>query len=247
MVLAVTNPLTCLATALALATAAAPMSAEEFPAQRLDLSSWKLTLPVDRDSNSSPDEVEPGDLRRFVLPGIFELSSSQPAGVIFRAPCGGVTTRGSKYPRCELRELLGTRDAAWSTSDERPHILHARLQISATPLNKKHVVCAQIHDANDDLLMVRLEGEKLLIERNGDGDVLLERHYKLGAPFDLVIQAGQGRVKVSKDGKEALNWEVVRSGCYFKAGCYTQSNLKSGDAADAFGEVIIHSLRLSRE
>ncbi len=242
-----TNPLTCLMTTLALATALSPVTADEVPAQRLDLSSWKLTLPVDRDNDSSPDEVEPGDLRRFVLPGIFELSNSQPTGVTFRAPCGGVTTRGSKYPRCELRELLGGKDAAWSTADELPHILHARLQISATPLNKNHVVCAQIHDANDDLLMVRLEGEKLLIERNGDGDVLLDRHYKLGTPFDLAIQAGQGRVKVSKDGKESLNWEVVRSGCYFKAGCYTQSNPRTGDAADAFGEVIIHSLKLSRE
>jgi hypothetical protein len=33
--------------------------------------------------------------------------------------------------------------------------------------------------------------------------------------------------------------------CYFKAGAYTQSNTSKGDAADAYGEVIIRSLQVT--
>lgn len=34
-------------------------------------------------------------------------------------------------------------------------------------------------------------------------------------------------------------------GCYFKAGVYTQSNPDQGDAADAYGEVVIRDLVVS--
>ena len=221
--------------------------AAESPFQRLKLESWKLTLPRDEDGNGSADEILPKDLADFSSPEFFFARDQDPIGVVFRAPCGGSTTRGSKYPRCELREMHNGREADWSTGDANLHVLKIRLQVSATPAVKKHVVCAQIHDAKDDVLMVRLEGEKLLIERNAEGDVVLDRKYRLGAPFDLRIAAGRGRIQVAKDGVEHLNWETRRSGCYFKAGCYTQSNLKSGDAADSFGEVVLHSLSLSKE
>ncbi|QDT17941.1 polysaccharide lyase family 7 protein [Alienimonas californiensis] len=214
------------------------------PGAALDLGGWKLTLPVDTPRAGSPDEVPAGELGTFVDPRFFFLSD-QPSGVAFRAPCGGRTTKNSGYPRCELRELTadGAKPAAWATGDGGRHTLTATLAVTALPAVKPHVVCAQIHDADDDLLMVRLEGRKLFVERNDVGDVPLDGDYRLGTPFELKIEAADGVVRVWYEGELKLSWPVKAKGCYFKVGCYTQSNVAKGDAADAYGEVVVSRLR----
>ncbi len=66
-----------------------------------------------------------------------------------------------------------------------------------------------------------------------------------GARFsqmNLKIEAGEGRVKLWYNGEQKLDWKVAKHGCYFKAGCYTQSNPSKGDAAESYGEVVIDSL-----
>ncbi len=119
------------------------------------------------------------------------------------------------------------------------------VSIRKTPPVKQHVVCAQIHDASDDLMMIRLEGNKLFIERNGVGDVMLTRDYKLGTPFRLRVAAGEGRVRVWYEGQPSMDWQVQRAGCYFKAGCDTQSNPSKGDQPESYGEVLIQRLEIT--
>lgn len=215
------------------------------PGKIIDLSCWKLTLPIDTPHSGRPDEIVAPQLDSFVAAGIFQASEDG-AGVVFRAPCGGVTTSGSSYPRCELREMQpgGKNEASWSTTDNAIHSMRALLAVTHLPAKKPHVVCAQIHDANDDLLEIRLEGKKLQIERNGESSIILDRNYQLGREFDLKIETGNGHVRVFYNNEQQLDWPVSRHGCYFKAGCYTQSNTKKGDAADDFGEVIIRRLEL---
>jgi poly(beta-D-mannuronate) lyase len=228
------------------------LAAADPPAKYLDLSSWKLTLPVDTDRTGRPDEVEHPELATFQDPRCF-FANSTADGVIFRAHCGGSTSKSSKYPRCELREMTrrrtagGTVPATWGTDDGRIHSMSAVMAISRTPPVKRHVVCAQIHDADDDVIMVRLEGTKLLIERNSLEDVVLDRDYQLGTPIELKIQSGDGSIKVWHNGALKLDWRVSRAMCYFKAGCYTQSNREQGDAADSFGEVVIYQLKVEHQ
>ena len=216
------------------------------PANILDLSTWKLTLPLRSQPPGHATEVEASELTKYRHPDFFFVNSSG-EGVVFRAPCGGVTTRGSKYPRSELREMTaeGKQRAAWSTDDPRLHTMQARLAITHLPANKPHVVCAQIHDEDADVLMIRLEGTRLLIERTGEKDVVIDRNYQLDTPFDLKITAGNRLVSVWYNGEQRLNWPVSRTGCYFKAGCYTQSNVARGDAPQDYGEVVYYSLTLA--
>lgn len=218
------------------------------PAQTLDLTRWMLTLPIDTDHAGQPDEILQPELATFSNTRYFFVNEAASA-VIFRAHCGGSTTKGSKFPRCELREMDPRQDlrAGWSTDDSALRSMTLRVAINKTPSVKKHVVCAQIHDREDDLMMIRLEGSKLFIERNSVGDVMLDRDYRLGTPVELKIQAGGGQVKVWYEGQLRMKWKVSRSGCYFKAGCYTQSNLSKGDAADAFGEVAIYQLSVDSD
>lgn len=218
------------------------------PAEKLDLSCWKLTLPVDTDLPGSPDEVRQPELASFVDPDHFFVDP-QRRGVVFRAECGGFPTRGSRYPRCELREMEpdGRTAASWSIADAGNRVLTMRAAITNLPLRKRHVVCAQIHDAEDDLLMIRLEGPRLFIERNRLPEVILHPGYALGTSFDLKIEAGDSRVRVWFDEELKLDWGVSRTGCYFKAGCYTQSHPGQGDSPEAFGEVVISRLQIRRE
>jgi hypothetical protein len=222
-------------------------AAETMPSRLLDLSHWKITVPVARDGSSHAAEIQQPQLAGFQDRVTFFVDPKAKA-VVFRAPCGGVTTKGSKFPRCELREMSGddpAKGASWSTADPGLHTLEALLAIRHLPDHKPHIVCAQIHDAKDDLMMVRLEGRKLFIERNKIGDVELDPDYQLGTYFDVKIEAGGGHVCVFYNGAPKMDWEVATKGCYFKAGCYTQSNVQKGDAPDAYGEVAIRKLRVT--
>lgn len=139
--------------------------AAEPPARVLDLSSWMLTLPVEGDRAGTPGEIKQPRLDSFVEPRYFFVNE-QADGVVFRAHCGGITTKGSGFPRSELREMTegGKVRAGWNT------------------------------EANE---------------------------------------------------QRTMTMQVARKGCYFKAGCYAQSNPDKGDDPQAYAEVVIYRLRVS--
>lgn len=224
-----------------------PLPGDRFPVAVMDMTGWKLTLPVDTSRPGRPDEIETTELRTFSDPRFFHVNANGD-GVVFRVPCGGVTTKGSGYPRCELREMDGSGRvrASWRTDAAGIRQLSLRLAVTSVPPVKKHVVCTQIHDDHDDVLMVRLEDRKLFVERNRADDVSLEDTYVLGTPFNLRITSGGGFVDVWYNDVRKLRWRVSRSGCYFKVGCYTQSNTACGDLPESCGEVVIYSLRYTR-
>ena len=220
--------------------------AAEQPSRVIDLSCWKLTVPYNTERKGNPDEIVQPELDTFQDNRCFSTTQSKD-GIVFRARCDGLTTKNSEYPRSELREMKpdGKSEASWGTADGKIHSLHAVLAITQTPAVKKHVICTQIHDAKDDIMTVRLEGSKLLLERDKAGDIKLDRNYKLGTRFKLKLQASGGRVKVWYNDSLGMDWEISRTGCYFRAGCYTQSNTKKGDRPDSYGEVVIHKLQVT--
>ncbi len=228
---------------------AAPAKDALVPADALDLKAWKLTLPVDAKGAGRPDEVLQPALASFSLEPFFRLAP-ETGGVAFQAPCGGATTKGSSYPRSELREMSadGSRPAAWSTT-EGTHALTITQAITHLPEKKPHVVAGQIHDAEDDVVMIRLEGRRLFVECGGKDVGALDEAYALGAFFTVRLEAGGGKIRIFYNDLAAPKATVEKKaeGCYFKAGCYVQSNPKKGDAPDAFGRVVIRALALSRD
>src|SRR5919106_4504293 len=138
-------------------TPTAVASTAEFPAQLLDLTNWKITLPVNAagETTGRPLEILQPQLARFVSTPNFAVRGD---AVQFRAPVNGVTTSGSSYPRSELREMAngGTTNAAWSTTTG-THTMMIEQAITAVPQAKRHVVAGQIHDGSDDVLTTRLE------------------------------------------------------------------------------------------
>lgn len=217
------------------------------PAEVLDLAAWKLTLPLgDPEAPDEPWEILQPSLASFVDDPHFVVAPG--GGVQFRAEVEGVTTSNSGYPRSELREMdaTGLDEAAWSTSTG-VHRMRVTQAITRLPEMKPHVVAGQIHDADDDVVMIRLEDETLFVEGGGEELGVLDPAYALGDPFTVEIVASGGNIEIYYDDAVApsVTLAVDRDGCYFKAGAYVQSNLEQGDVAGAYGEVVITALQVT--
>jgi poly(beta-D-mannuronate) lyase len=167
---------------------------------------------------------------------------------VFSANAGGATTSGSGYPRSELRELTngGTALANWSTTGGTHTMTITQAVTRLTPV-KPHLVVGQIHDANDDVMVIRLEGRHLFVDHNGVAGATLSNDYTLGTRFTVRIVAGGGHVRTYYNGAAtpADDYAVSASGCYFKAGAYVQTNVSKGEAADASAANTVYALAVT--
>lgn len=222
-----------------------PPPGAALPSQILNLSNWKLTLPVDTAHSGSPDEILQTELAGYQNAEYFHTNYTG-KGVVFKAHCGGYTTSGSGYPRSELREMTdnGQNPASWTTTSG-THTMVITQAITHLPDVKQHVVAGQIHDAGDDVIVFRLEGTKLFIDENGVNGPVLTTNYQLGDVFTVKFVARNRGVECYYNGNYVYTYAVSASGCYFKAGCYTQSNTSKGDAPTAYGEVVIYGLSVT--
>jgi hypothetical protein len=202
----------------------------------IDLDNWYLTLPTGK--KGDPDTVYAPELAGYSS----KWFRPDDGAIVFTANAGGATTKGSDYPRSELREMNGTKKASWSNT-KGTHILEVRQAVTAVPKAKQEVVTAQVHDSSDDVLEVRLEGTTLIAQYNdGKTDVVLDPKYTLGAVFDVKIVAANGRIQVFYNGAKKVDIARKGSGWYFKSGSYVQSNTSKGDKASAVGTVVLYAL-----
>ena len=210
------------------------------PSDVLDLGGWYLTLPTGTEGD--PVDVRPPELLSF-SDTWFRLNNARD-GVVFTAHAGGVTTENSNYPRSELREMYSGDLASWS-NESGTHTMTLRQAITRVPKVKPHVVSAQIHDSEDDVLAIRLEGERLSAQYDdGENELVIDPAYVLGTPYDLTITAANSTIEVSYNDRPVGMIPRAGDGWYFKTGSYVQSNPERGDAPHAVGEVIIYSLKV---
>ncbi|MEH1168699.1 polysaccharide lyase family 7 protein [Micromonospora sp. CPCC 205539] len=213
------------------------------PADVLNLTNWKITLPTG--ASESPTEVKQPALDTFQVSPWFVTADSCRA-VQFRAPVNGVTTSGSGYPRSELREMTnnGTSNASWSSTSG-THTLVVDGAFTALPAGKPHAVIAQIHDGDDDVTVFRLEGSSLYVT-NGDTahHKLVTSNYQLGTRFQakFVVSGGQVRAYYNN----TLQTTIGRSfsGAYFKAGAYTQANCTNSSPCSSsnYGQTLLYGV-----
>ncbi len=210
----------------------------DLPSDVIDLRHWYLTLPTGQEGD--PDTVENPDLEKFTNE-FFELNPTRD-GVVFSAHGAGVTTKNSRYPRSELREMDGSEKAAW-TNTSGTHTLDVCEAVTKLPGAKPEVVAAQIHDGKDDVMQIRLEGRTLMVQYDdGDSEVVIDPDYELGTPYHVRIVAANSKVEVLYNGEKKADLPLSGSGWYWKVGAYVQSNSSKGDGADSVGEVTVYSL-----
>jgi poly(beta-D-mannuronate) lyase len=102
---------------------------------------------------------------------------------------------------------------------------------------------AQIHDGEDDVVMVRLNGTQLVVEAEEEGNLgVLDPNYVLGTRYTLQISATRSGIVITYNGARSIRYKETGEEYYFKAGCYTQSNEDQDEPDGAYGEVVIYSL-----
>ena len=209
------------------------------PGDLIDLADWYLTLPTGKQGD--PDTVENPELATFTNE-FFTLDDTGEA-VVFSARGDGVTTKNSHYPRSELREMNGSQKASWSNTSG-THTLDVCEAITKVPAGKPEVVAAQIHDGGDDVLQIRLEGQKLMVQYDdGKSEQIIDPDYTLGTPYHVRIVAADSKVDVLYNGEKKAELPLNGSGWYFKVGAYVQANGESGDA-NSVGAVAVYALNV---
>jgi hypothetical protein len=204
------------------------------PAQVLDLATWKLNLPTDNQQVTQP-----------ALTGFYDDAFRVTEAVQFTVTCGGEPQPGSAFPRSELREMNADgSSASWSTTSG-VHRMDLTQRITHLPVVQPKLVCGQIHSVTDYLILVTLDGQRLYVKYKDAVAGVLDENYRLGTYFDMTIQAAQGYVDVSYNGAHLVHQAMAETECYFKAGCYLQSNTSTGDLPTAYGQVEIASLTVS--
>lgn len=223
------------------------LAADPIAATPIDLSIWKWTGPTPL-GGDRPDEVFP--IGAFQKVPYFVRWSDGPLSL--RAPVDGATTPTSDYPRSEFREMSKSgAKADWGTASGKNEMVIEQA-INHLPEGKPHVVAGQIHDATDDVVMIRLEGPRLFVESDGDEIAVLDENYRLGTRFRITIRTDHAGIYVYYNGTivEAATLRGQWEHCYFKAGVYTQAyegqNYNGKVVPEgAYGEVIIYSLTVS--
>lgn len=204
---------------------------------------WKLTLPI-----NGAQEIKQPALATYTSK-YCELNSV--GEVVFRAWHGGDTTSGSKNPRSELREMKsgGAEQAAWSSTSGR-HRMVVEGQVTRLTKVKREVVVAQIHDADDDVTVFRLEGTKLWIT-SGDTThgYLVDANVALGQRYTVGFDVTGGMVSYLYNGAPVpFKLQPSRTnGWYFKTGNYLQSNPSTApsESASEFSEVVLRSVSVT--
>ncbi|MEM6726393.1 MAG: polysaccharide lyase family 7 protein [Bacteroidota bacterium] len=87
----------------------------------IDLSHWKVTLPI-ANEEGKPYEIEPPEILDFADHDIakpYMYIDSAAGAIVFHAMPTSSTTRNTKYSRCELREQMmpGSNSTNWTFAD----------------------------------------------------------------------------------------------------------------------------------
>jgi hypothetical protein len=219
---------------------AAPKPASQQSPTRpgIDLSHWKLTLPVDE--AGKPDgkavEVSPSRLTSGYTSADF-FYVDEHGSLVFRCPVSGAKTKSAKYPRSELREMLDPGDAAVNWPLRGTHLLDARCQVNEVPSSQK-IIIGQIHSYSGEARpLVKLQYSKGRIEalvkispsRDEDRKLTLA---EVGLNRDIAyqIKLHDGVLSVTVNGQTQTadvagnDAEWAKQTFYFKAGAYVQDN-----------------------
>ena len=102
-----------------------------------------------------------------------------------------------------------------------------------------------MHDADDDIVTLRLEGSKLWItHRNHSHEVLVTDSYRLGTRLRLKLVVQHDEVAAYVDGRLVATVTDAFEGGYFKTGAYVQANCSNSLPCSATnaGAVLVHAL-----
>lgn len=150
-------------------------STSNSPANKFDLSHWKITVPLDEDNNGKADDIDTKALQSYQHPDFFYLNARNE--LVFTSPNKAVTTQSSTNTRSELRQMIRGLDSSINTKSYGNNFalaahsdakyfsqiggrLEATLKVNHVAKHAKHpkkaaysVVVGQIHAGKDSDLI----------------------------------------------------------------------------------------------
>jgi len=150
------------------------------PAEKFDLSQWKITVPLDKNRDGKVDEIDVRRLAKYHHPDFFYIDDN--GDMVFTSPNLAATTSGSSNSRSELRQMLRGKSTKQSTKGPKNNFaiaahkksskfasvggkLEATLKVNHVALhagNPKEpaysVVVGQIHAGKDSKLLSEGDG-----------------------------------------------------------------------------------------
>jgi hypothetical protein len=219
-------------------------SEDKIPGKQLDLKNWYLTLPIGKPRD--PLCIYQPDLDKYVHPKFF-FANEENNAVVFISHCGGVTTKGSKYSRSELRECTnnGKDKASWDT-EKGKHTMTFTACVQNVPKVKPSVIVGQIHATTQYLVLVKLIKGKLQVQHDGKIIGTLDDKFSLGKRFTVKIEVYNNATYIYyndvTNAKVKLNTKA--KDCYFKVGSYNQSSTSTGDKPEETAEVWVYNLKV---
>ena len=199
----------------------------------LNVISWQLQLPVSQQQ---------------------ELSTFTPYFVLendhlkLTSPSNGVTTANSRFPRCELRQLIDGKPGVWSMTKQK-NIMEAVLSITKVPKIKPIMCFAQVKSSDLHVQIVELQlryGNLTACYKNSSGQFITEflQKYVLGEKFQIKLIAESGKLQVYIDGIKRTTIKSKNQNCYFKIGSYIQSSVNNGEDPSSVATTLLYSLKI---
>jgi hypothetical protein len=193
-------------------------------------------------------EVTMPQLATYEIKPYFYIEPNTKGAVVFSAPVGGATTSNSQNPRSELRQMKTNGDeAAWSNKSQTWNMeaIMAFHELPSSSDDERGVVGMQVHDGKDDVTVLRLEltGDLWLTNGNESHQINANSNYVLDTFMKVRITAkkGGGFQWFINDQFKGQPVSGVKSGCYFKAGAYTQCTPSQGSGR---GTTLFRSLKI---
>jgi len=193
-----------------------------FPAYaEINYNDWKLTLPIDskgKFTSGKAMEIKPLKPDYSKPPYYYK----EDGAIVFSTPADGATTPGSKYPRSELREMSGGKEASWKISDG--GTLSATLSVESLPTTKDgkpgRIVIGQIHGPDDELCRLYYDNgalyfydDKATSKQKETKFELKNKPIPLHEPFGYIITVADNQLTVTAiyDGETVSAFEKISS------------------------------------
>lgn len=166
---------------LGIALLTSPVAHAEYPSEKFDLRLWKLSLPLDANSDGKVDEIPVRSMQKYSHPDFFYLDEK--GFLVFTAPNKAKTTANSTNTRSELRQMFRGKNTKIGTHAPKNNFalkahrraksfadvggqLEATLKVLHVAKNAKHghkkpaysVVVGQIHADKDEGIIKKGKG-----------------------------------------------------------------------------------------
>lgn len=208
---------------------------------------WTVMAPFSKvGTTSSPENLY---IKKAELDSRYKPMFYVSGGAIqMTCTAGGVHSPNSKYARLELREMKDENweEAAWSSTSGK-HVLEATMSVKHNFVKKPELVVGQIHDADDDILQIRVVGNTLKIAGMDDKyNKVIDPNFVQGKVFSYRVEVQSGRIKVFYNNVQVFDEANSGGSWYFKVGTYTQTSpAVSGEDPDAKATVSLSSVKVT--